>query len=982
MDRAPTLSERALRRASNLLAPNGQPVVQELTDTNSSPLTPRKMGRTKLTESIRRKYKEVRENKYMRRVRSVSSAQHSGPAPPQSPKRSASVDVALVRTSSELPDPPAQPSSSSEVVVPQMLKDGTPMDKVTSKKRKRVVFRVDADLGHIVWEGRQHRFIPIENIKEIRSGTDARHHRQQFQLSEEYESRWLTIVYILGGNYKTLHLIAPTHDAFVMWDSTLRKLHTIRAALMTGLGHGEMRQAVWEKQYWKTADEQRDHVLVFDEVEKLCRQLNINSASEDLQRLFKQADRHRRDYLDFDDFRLFVKLLKARPEVERLYKKLAAADGGVFDFTTFAKFMREEQNSKLSDAELRALYDKHASTSTPPNTPPTEVPCSPLHTDALSPSPNFSLDSFTSFLLSSDNAALDDDPPHDMTRPLSEYYISSSHNTYLVGHQLVGISTVEGYIRALLSGCRSVEVDIYDGPTPSSEPLIFHGKTLVSKVPLRAVCAAIAKYGFVASPYPLIISAEMHCSVLGQVQVARVMIEEFGEKLVRVEAVDDMPEDGMQIDQLPSPEELHGKILLKSKNVHVGQARNPDAPADLDLTSSTTSDSDFFDAGGLSDYASTMKDFSKSVLQRVRTRRSNSNAARASAAAATAVSAPAIVNGNTASSPPPPPPMHWRKSSMSHRQSDNVPPKPKMARELLALLVYTMGVKCRGLNKKETYAPSHMFSLSETRANKMILKTPTGMLDLAKHCRDHLVRVYPRGTRVSSSNFPAEAVVRYWCAGAQIVAINWQTFDLTYMLNHAMFQRNGHRGYVLKPTPLRAPNRDAFAHTVSKLLQVEVISAQQLPRAKDENGREVTGIVDPYVEVSIHVPEWHLLQRAPATDESNETQSADANGDGAAKRIFVRTSAVRSNGFNPVWEERLRIPFTVAGGESMHDLIFVRFEVKQERGSVDEDDMPLAVYCSSLGALARGYRHLPLHDAHLSQYLFSTLFVRIGLRDA
>ena len=71
-----------------------------------------------------------------------------------------------------------------------------------------------------------------------------------------------------------------------------------------------------------------------------------------------------------------------------------------------------------------------------------------------------SLSAFTAFLLSPDNSAFADQNAsvtHDMTRPLPEYFISSSHNTYLVGHQLVGESTVEGYIRALLHSCRSVE---------------------------------------------------------------------------------------------------------------------------------------------------------------------------------------------------------------------------------------------------------------------------------------------------------------------------------------------------------------------------------------------------------------------------------------------------------------------------------------------------------------------------------------------
>ena len=98
-------------------------------------------------------------------------------------------------------------------------------------------------------------------------------------------------------------------------------------------------------------------------------------------------------------------------------------------------------------------------------------------------------------------------------------------------------------------------------------------------------------------------------------------------------------------------------------------------------------------------------------------------------------------------------------------------PKPKMSHKLLSLLVYTVGVKCRGINKKEEYAPEHMFSLSENAVNKLI--RGGAMIDLIKHARGHLVRIYPKGTRLSSSNYEPH---RYWSAGAQLVALNWQTF--------------------------------------------------------------------------------------------------------------------------------------------------------------------------------------------------------------
>lgn len=118
--------------------------------------------------------------------------------------------------------------------------------------------------------------MPIESIKELRTGKDAQYYRAQYSFPEEAETRWITIIYILNGSYKTLHILADTPEDFARWDESLRKLHAIRQGLISEVGNTDVRRTVWDRQYWKGADEEGDQKLDFDDVERMCQRLHAN----------------------------------------------------------------------------------------------------------------------------------------------------------------------------------------------------------------------------------------------------------------------------------------------------------------------------------------------------------------------------------------------------------------------------------------------------------------------------------------------------------------------------------------------------------------------------------------------------------------------------------------------------------------------------------------------------------------------------------
>ncbi|XP_010353024.1 1-phosphatidylinositol 4,5-bisphosphate phosphodiesterase zeta-1 isoform X2 [Rhinopithecus roxellana] len=146
----------------------------------------------------------------------------------------------------------------------------------------------------------------------------------------------------------------------------------------------------------------------------------------------------------------------------------------------------------------------------------------------------------------------------DMTHPLNDYFISSSHNTYLVSDQLVGPSDLWGYVSALVKGCRCLEIDCWDGA--QNEPVVYHGYTLTSKLLFKTVIQAIHKYAFMTSDYPVVLSLENHCSPAQQEIMADNLQMTFGESLLS-DMLADFP------DTLPSPEALKFKVLVKNKKI-------------------------------------------------------------------------------------------------------------------------------------------------------------------------------------------------------------------------------------------------------------------------------------------------------------------------------------------------------------------------------------------------------------------------------
>ncbi|AET38524.1 phosphatidylinositol phospholipase C Ecym_3005 [Eremothecium cymbalariae DBVPG len=734
------------------------------------------------------------------------------------------------------------------------------MDLTKVSRKKRVQYKFVIKDGFIVWKNK--KSLELDMIQDIRVGESAANYREGYGISDSFAERWITIIYLdFPNKLKTLHLIARTVKECTKFYMIVKGLVRQRQELMESISVPSNEQFAnihWQANVSAKKEDEDKDTLSLDDVKNLCHKFHIYCSPTYLERFFKLADINRNGLLNLKEFQLFIKLLTRRNDITEIWRDISKP-GSVLDFEKFYNFLIDIQGESISRHLTEKIFEKYS-------------------IDGI-----MDEDLLLKFLSSQRYLK---EVKEDYTRPLNEYFISSSHNTYILGNQVGGMASVEGYIQALQKGCRSLEIDIWDG---DDGPVVCHGK-LTSSIPLRNVIEVIRKYAFITSPYPLVLSLEIHCRSEGQFLIARLFEELLGSLLYM----------GNSFGALPSPMELKHKILLKSKK----------PKWNLDTV---TSDSPSHSAS------------SKSSCE-------------------------SEYDTSFSSSP------YWKRRQPIPGISFTK--KKVCVIDAILKLSAVHGIQFRNFSLPESKTPTHCFSLSERKFDNLC-KDENQRLAIDKHNRRHLMRTYPHALRYKSSNFDP---IKCWKVGVQMVATNWQTYDLGQQVNQAMFGSFDHKefpwhpGYVRKPDYLLkqvSKTKDLlkiYESATSKIsITIDIISAQLLPKLKSIN--KDTGITfAPFVVTDI------------IGDGLIGSIKVNQNGHTATFTQGL-TKPCKDVGFNPVWKT------TITAVLQNTSFNFIRFTVKN-------GDLNLGTCCIRLNYLKKGYRNIPLYSMTGEKFIFSTLFIK------
>ncbi|XP_032118052.1 1-phosphatidylinositol 4,5-bisphosphate phosphodiesterase eta-2 isoform X3 [Sapajus apella] len=762
-----------------------------------------------------------------------------------------------------------------------------------------------------------------------------------------------------GSHRESLDLVSTSSEVARTWVTGLRYLMAgIRDE--DSLARRQRTRDQWLKQTFDEADKNGDGSLSVSEVLRLLHKLNVNLPRQRVKQMFREADTDdHQGTLGFEEFCAFYKMMSTRRDLYLLMLTYSSHKDHL-DAASLQRFLQVEQ--KMTAVTLESCQDIIEQFE----------PCPENRSKGL-----LGIDGFTNYTRSP--AGDISNPEHrrvhqDMTRPLSHYFITSSHNTYLVGDQLMSQSRVDMYAWVLQAGCRCVEVDCWDGP--DGEPIVHHGYTLTSKILFKDVIETINKYAFIKNEYPVILSIENHCSVIQQKKMAQYLTDILGDKL------DLSSVSSEDATTLPSPQMLKGKILVKGKKLPAnisedaeeGEVSDEDSADEIDddckllngdastnrkrveniakrKLDSLIKESKIRDCEDPNDFSVSTLSPSGKLGHKVEAKKSKAEEdaesgedtgasrrnsrlvvgsfSRRKKKGSKLKKAASVEEGDEGQD------SAGGQSRGTARQKKTM----QLSRALSDLVKYTKSVATHDI-EVEAASSWQVSSFSETRAQQILQQKPAQFL---RFNQQQLSRIYPSSYRVDSSNYNPQP---FWNAGCQMVALNYQSEGRMLQLNRAKFSANGGCGYVLKPECMCQgmfnPNsEDPLPGQLKKQLVLRIISGQQLPKPRDSMLGDRGEIIDPFVEVEvIGLP----------VDCSRE-----------------QTRVVDDNGFNPTWEETL--VFTV----HMPEIALVRFLV-WDHDPIGRDFIGQRTLAFS--SMMPGYRHVYLEGMEEA-----SIFVHVAVSD-
>uniref|UniRef100_A0A8B9IF38 Phosphoinositide phospholipase C n=1 Tax=Anser cygnoides TaxID=8845 RepID=A0A8B9IF38_ANSCY len=838
-----------------------------------------------------------------------------------------------------------------------VMQSGTQMVKLKSGTKGLVrLFYLDEHRTCIRWRPSrksEKAKIVIDSIYKVTEGRQSeifhRHAEGNFD-----PSCCFTIYH--GNHLESLDLITSNPEEARTWITGLKYL-------MAGISDEDSlakRQRThdhWVKQTFEEADKNGDGLLNIEEIHQLMHKLNVNLPRRKVRQMFQEADTdENQGTLNFEEFSVFYKMMSLRRD---LYLLLLSYSDKKDHLTVeeLAQFLKVEQKmNNVTPEYCLDIIQKF------------EVSEENKEQNVLG------IEGFTNFMRSPACDVFN--PLHcevhqDMDQPLCNYFIASSHNTYLTGDQLLSQSRAEMYARVLQDGCRCIEVDCWDGP--DGEPVVHHGYTLTSKILFRDVAETINKYAFVKNEFPVILSIENHCSIQQQKKIAQYLKEIFGDKLDLSSIVTGDSR------QLPSPQNLKGKILVKGKKLpyslgadaEEGEVSDEDSADEIEDDCKLKScysngatehqvesfirtkleslikesqirdkeDPDSFTVRAL--LKATHEGLSVNLKQNLDTKEGGKKSHSRSlmgnfgkhkkAGKATSKYSASDDEENQQNS-------SGKEAGQLHSRLTRRRKTVKLCRALSDLVVYTNSVAAQDI--VDDGSTGNVLSFSETRAHQAVQqKAEQFML----YNQKQLTRVYPSAYRIDSSNFNP---LPYWNVGCQLVALNYQSEGRVMQLNEAKFRVNGNCGYVLKPQQMckgtfNPYSADPLPASPKKQLILKIISGQQLPKPPDSMLGDRGEIIDPFVEVEII--------GLPVDCCKDQTRVVD------------------DNGFNPVWEETLT--FTI----HMPEIALVRFLV-WDHDPIGRDFVGQRTVAFS--SLVPGYRHV-----YLEGLTEASIFVHITINE-